>query len=59
MTYAPAARIVLRYVVGAALGVAWADALAADPDVIAVVAALIGGAVEFVYIAAKRRGWAT
>lgn len=59
MTYAPAARILLRYLVGAVIGAAQADALAADPDVITVVAALIGGAVEFVYIAAKRRGWAT
>lgn len=57
--YAPAARIAIRYGVGAVIGSAQAGALAADADVVTVVAAIIGVAVEAAYAIAKRKGWAT
>ena len=57
--YAPVARIVLRYLVGAVIGAAQADALVGDPDVVTAVALGIGAAVEAAYAIAKRRGWAT
>lgn len=57
--YAPVARIVLRYLVGAVIGAAQADALVGDPDVVTAVALGIGAAVEAAYAFAKRRGWAT
>jgi len=55
------ARIILRYVVGmvfagsAVIG----DQLSTDPDIIMAVSALIGVVVEWAYVIAKRRGWAT
>lgn len=59
MNYSPIARIAIRYGVGAVIGVAQADQLAADPDVVTVVALAIGAAVEAAYVFAKRKGWAT
>jgi hypothetical protein len=59
MDFYPLARIVLRYGVGLVIGAAQADMLAADPDVVTVVALGIGSAVEFGYAIAKRRGGAT
>jgi hypothetical protein len=59
MNYAPIARIVLRYGVGAIIGASQAELLAGDPDVVAMVALAVGSAVEAVYVLAKRRGWAT
>jgi hypothetical protein len=60
MTYAPIARIVLRYVVGGVLGyAAFADQAIADPDILMLVSGAIGVAVEAAYAYAKRRGWAT
>ncbi|MHC9236985.1 hypothetical protein ACX9MO_15255 [Pseudooceanicola sp. 502str34] len=63
MTYAPIARIILRYLVGALLGYAGFETLgpvlAADPDIVAGLAILIGVVVERVYALAKRNGWAT
>jgi len=59
MQYAPIARIILRYVIGAVIGAAQGDMLAADPDVVTVAALALGAAVEFAYALAKRRGWAT
>lgn len=59
MNYAPWARIVLRYAVGAVIGAAQGDALAADPDLVTAVALAIGAAVEAVYAFARRKGWAT
>lgn len=59
MDYAPIARIVLRYVIGAVVGMAQGDMLAADPDVVTVAALGIGAAVEALYVVAKRKGWAT
>lgn len=59
MDWAPLARIVVRYVVGAIIGMDAASALAGDPDVITVVALGIGAAVEVAYGFAKRKGWAT
>lgn len=55
------ARIVLRYVIGGAIAgsAAIGDQLATDPDIVMGVSALIGLAVEWVYVVAKRRGWAT
>jgi hypothetical protein len=59
MNYAPWARISLRYGIGAVIGAAQGDALAADPDVVTAVALAIGAGVEAVYALAKRKGWAT
>lgn len=64
MTYAPIARIALRYLVGAAvmyglIGAETGEYLAVDPDLTLVIASIIGAAVEFVYAYAKKRGWAT
>lgn len=55
------ARILLRYVVG--MGIAGSaiigDQLATDPDIVMAVSAAIGVCVEWAYVIAKRRGWAT
>ena len=59
MNYAPIARMVLRYGVGLIIGAAQADILAADPDVVTVVALAIGAGVELAYTIAKRKGSAT
>lgn len=61
MNYAPLARIVLRYLVGAAImgSSQIGEELAADPDVVMLVAAGIGAAVEAGYVLAKKRGWST
>lgn len=59
MNYAPIARIVLRYVVGAVVGMDTGGILAADPDVVTLAAMGIGLVVEIAYGLAKRRGWAT
>lgn len=59
MQYAPIARIILRYVIGAVIGAAQGDMLAADPDVVTVAALGLGAAVEGAYALAKRKGWAT
>ena len=59
MNYAPYARIFVRYVVGLVVGMDAADTLAGDPDIVTVVAAAIGLAVEGIYVLAKRKGWAT
>lgn len=56
---APFARIVLRYGVGLIAGMAIGDQLAADPDVVLVVAAGIGAGIEGAYVLARNRGWAT
>lgn len=59
MDFAPTARILLRYAVGAVLGLDAGNTLAGDPDVVTVVAIAIGAAVEVVYSIAKKKGWAT
>jgi preprotein translocase subunit Sec61beta len=61
MDYAPLARIVLRYLVGAGVmgSGAIGDTLAADPDLVLYVSLAIGAAVEGGYALAKRRGWKT
>lgn len=59
MTYAPVARIALRYGVGAVIGMAQADQLAADPDLVTSLALAIGAVVEGAYALAKRKGWTT
>jgi hypothetical protein len=59
MDFAPTARILLRYVVGAVLGLDAGNTLAGDPDVVTILALLIGAAVEVVYSIAKKKGWAT
>jgi hypothetical protein len=59
MNYAPIARIILRYAVGAIVGASQAELLIGDPDVVAMVALSTGAAVEAAYVLAKRRGWAT
>lgn len=55
------ARIILRYLVGGAIAgsAEIGRQLAADPDLVMLVAILIGGAVEGFYALAKRRGWST
>lgn len=59
MNYAPYARIIVRYIVGAIIGADAANVLSADPDLITVIALVIGAAVEALYEIAKRKGWAT
>lgn len=59
MDYAPIARIILRYGIGAVIGMAQGDMLAADPDLVTIVALGIGAGVELAYAMAKRKGWAT
>lgn len=59
MNYAPIARIFLRYAVGAVIGMAQAEVLAADADIVSAVAVLIGVGVEAAYAWAKKRGGAT
>jgi len=59
MNYAPIARIIIRYGVGLLIGAAQADVLAADADVVTVVALAIGAGVELAYTIAKRKGSAT
>ena len=49
MSYAPIARIILRYIVGLIIGADAANLLAGDPDVVSVVALGIGLAVEVAY----------
>ena len=59
MDYMPIARIILRYGVGLVIGAAQADMLAADADVVTVIALAVGAIVEVGYAFAKRRGGAT
>ena len=58
MDYAPLARIVLRYHVGAAFvsNAEIGQQLAADPDIVMAVTAGIGIIVEAAYTWAKKRG---
>lgn len=59
MTYGPIVRILLRYVIGAVFmgSEEIGRQLAADPDIVAVGALVLGAAVEAAYTLAKRRGW--
>jgi len=61
MNFAPLARIVLRYIVGAGLMGSQhiGDTLATDPDLVLMLSVGIGIAVEAGYAIAKRKGWAT
>ena len=59
MDYAPIARILVRYIVGAVIGMDAAQTIAGDPDVITVVALAVGAAIEALYAIAKKKGWAT
>lgn len=61
MTYTPIARIVLRYVVGAAFmgSDEIGKQLAVDPDLVEAISVAIGVVVESAYAWAKRKGWAT
>lgn len=59
MSYAPVARIIIRYGVGAIIGLESANILAGDVDVVAAVALAVGALTEFVYTFAKKKGWAT
>ena len=55
------ARIILRYIVGAALmgNQQVGEMLAADPDIVIAVAGVVGVAVEVAYAYAKRKGLKT
>ena len=53
------ARIIIRYGVGAVMGLAYGNQLAADPDLVMALATVIGIATEGVYALAKRKGWTT
>jgi hypothetical protein len=53
------ARIIIRYGVGLVAGLAYGEQLAADPDLVMALAALIGVATEGAYALAKRKGWTT
>jgi hypothetical protein len=63
MNMAPLARIIVRYVVGTALGTTTADAILGNPDIMTVVimgvSAAVGAATEYAYAMAKKKGWAT
>ena len=59
MNYSPIARIILRYIIGGIIGAAQGDMLAADPDVVTLVALGIGAGVEIAYAVAVKRGRAT
>lgn len=59
MNYAPIARILIRYGVGLALGADAANIAAGDPDLVSVIALLMGAATEAIYSIAKQKGWAT
>lgn len=58
---APIIRIVLRYAIGAVFVGAGplGEQLAADPDVVMLLAAGVGALVELFYVLAKRKGGAT
>ena len=51
------ARIIIRYGVGLAIGMNAGEALAGNPDVVLVVAAVVGAVTEWAYAIAKRKGW--
>lgn len=53
------ARIILRYGVGLAIGMHAGEALAGDPDMVLIIAALVGVGIETAYTFAKKKGWAT
>ena len=59
MSYAPIARILLRYGVGLVLGWDAGNILAGDPDVVTYAAMSIGALIEVAYSFAKKKGWAT
>jgi hypothetical protein len=59
MSWAPLARIILRYIIGGIIGMETGAILAGDPDVVLYVALGIGAAVEGIYALAKNKGWAT
>jgi preprotein translocase subunit Sec61beta len=61
MTWAPLARIVLRYVVGAGImgSQTLGDQLAADPDLVLGLCVGAAAVIEAAYAFAKRKGWAT
>lgn len=56
---APIVRIVLRYGVGAVVGMEIGGMLAGDPDVVMLLAAGVGAATEAAYVFAKKKGWTT
>jgi hypothetical protein len=57
--YGPHARILLRYVAAYFLGEGAGDAIAGDPDLVFIMAGVVGAAVEAFYALAKRKAWAT
>lgn len=67
MKYAPLVRILLRYGAGGIAAVAVAskispdlgERLAADPDLVMVLAGFLGAVIEGAYMRAKRKGGAT
>lgn len=61
MNYAPIARIILRYVVGAGImgSAQIGGQLAADPDLVFYASLGIGAVVEAAYALSKRKGWST
>ena len=61
MDYAPIARIILRYLVGAGLmgSQQIGDMIAADPDLVLTLSLALGAAVEGAYAWAKRKGGRT
>lgn len=60
MNYGPLVRIFLRYIVGGVFigSETIGEQLAADPDLVAAGAVLVGFAVEAFWVLAKRKGWA-
>ena len=61
MTYAPLARIILRYIAGAGVmgSQQIGNQLAADPDLVLYLSLAIAAVVEAAYAIARRKGWKT
>ena len=61
MKYAPIARIILRYIVGAGVmgSVTIGEQLSSNPDLVFYASMGIGAIVEAVYAYSKRKGWST
>lgn len=62
MNYAPIARIIIRYVVGAVFGDSVAETILGDPDLMTyatlALSFAVGAATEFAYAQAVKHGWA-
>jgi len=58
MNWAPVARIIIRYGVGAVIGMDQAGVIAGDTDLVSVLALALGAGTEIFYAMAVKKGWA-